>query len=225
MAYDFDGSGDHIALTKGASAIDLSVLSYSFHVAQDATGTYREIFWMGGAWPSNFHSFCQEDGGGWGLTFKSGCTTGTQHGAWSIGNAGDTAWHNRVITYDYTSVSNDPLSYLDGVSQTVTERATPTGSPRYSEDTSNLRLGAYSDGSAEYWDGRIAEFAIWNRILTAAEAAILGDGFSPAFIPNGLVFYAPMIRGLQDLKSGNVGTATNAVVYPHPRIIYPTGGL
>lgn len=222
MAYDFDGSGDYITINKGSAATDLSVISYSFWFAKDSHATtFKEVFWSGGSWSANYHSFVQTNPAPW-LAFTANWTSA--EAVWYIAIP-DTNWHNHVITYSFSSTTNNPLWYQDGVSQTVTEAIAPSGTAGYASDDGTLTIGAYDDGSAEYADGKIAELAIWNRELTAAEAAILGIGFSPLFIPNGLVFYAPMIRGLQDLKSGNVGTATNAVVYPHPRIIYPTGGL
>lgn len=219
MAYDFDGAGDHIVFTKPAAATGLSVLSYSFHLVRDAHTGYREVFWTGGHWNTAHHSFVQSDTSNTYMVFNAQWNN-SGNARWSITNP-DTAWHNHVITYDYTATTNDPIWYIDGASQTVTERATPTGTPGYADDDGVLRIGAYYDGSGEYWDGKIAEFAIWNRILTATEAAILGAGFSPLFIPNGLVFYSPLMRNTQDIKGGNVGTVTNAVVFPHPRIIYP----
>lgn len=220
MAYLFDGTGDHINFTKSAAATDLAQVSYSFHYIKDAfTGEYREIFWSGGAWSANFHTFVQHDSSY--MAFGSNWTT--QESRWSIPVPTDGVWTNDVWTYDFGSSANLPVAYRDGVSQTITIRANPIGTADYAKDDGNLRIGAYQDGSAEYWLGKIAEFAIWNRILTAAEAAILGKGYSPLFIPNGLVFYAPLIRNVPDLKGGGSGTVTNAAVFAHPRIIYPYG--
>lgn len=221
MAYDFvPASSQRIIINKGTSAIDLSQISYSFHYQKDSmTGTYREILWSGGHWASDYHSFIQHDTSNY-MAFVANWTGAEAR--WSIANPSDSTWTNDVWTYDFGSSANDPVAYRNGSSVTVTERVTPSGSADYAKDVANLAIGSYSDGSGEYWDGKIAELAIWNRILTAAEAAILGDGYSPLFIPNGLVFYAPMIRNVQDLKSGNTGTITGATVANHPRIIYPS---
>lgn len=222
MAYIFDGSGDYAVITKGAAATDLSVLSYSFHYYKDAfTGAYREIFWSGGSWASNYHSFIQSDVSNY-MKFTANWTT--NEGMWSIPFPSDSVWVNDVWTYSFSSTTNDPVAYRNGVSQTVTERVTPSGSADYAKDDGTLTIGAYDDGSAEFWLGGIAELAIWNRILTAGEAAILGNNYSPLFIPNGLVYYSPMVRNIPDFIGGNVGTVTNATVGNHPRIIYPRNG-
>jgi hypothetical protein len=83
-------------------------------------------------------------------------------------------------------------------------------------------IGARAIGGSYglYADGKIADAAIWNVALTAAEIASLAKGISPRLIrPQSLVFYAPLIRDLIDVKGGlaltNVNTAT---VSPHPRI-------
>ena len=70
--------------------------------------------------------------------------------------------------------------------------------------------------------GSIAEPAVWNVVLTDAEVAILGAGFSPLFVrPQNLVFYPDLIRGLNDKVGGLTLTANGTVVSAHPPIIYP----
>jgi hypothetical protein len=76
-----------------------------------------------------------------------------------------------------------------------------------------------------YTDAKIAESAIWNVALTAAEIATLAAGYSPLFVrPQSLVFYAPIIRELNNLKGGVLTNNGSAAVSVHPRIIYPTPG-
>lgn len=227
MAYLFDGSGDYITINKSAAATDLAQISYVFWLYSDTgiTGG-RNPFWSGGSWNANFHSFVQHDGNNANLAFCANWTT--TEGRWHITRDSGNTWTQHVITYDFGASTNDPIWYRNGTVITgpdFFEQAAPSGTADYAKDDGTLTIGAYDDGSTEYWLGRIAEFAIYNRILTATEAYVLGKGFSPLFIPNGRVFYDPLIRGSRDLMSGNVGTVTNAVVTPHPRIIYPTGGL
>jgi hypothetical protein len=71
-----------------------------------------------------------------------------------------------------------------------------------------------------YFDGRIAEAAIWNVALTDAEVASLSKGFKPTRIrPQALVFYAPLIRNIQDTRGGRAITNNNtATVANHPRV-------
>lgn len=68
--------------------------------------------------------------------------------------------------------------------------------------------------------GLLAGAAIWNAALTDAEVAGHAKGVSPLLIrPQSLVFYAPLIRGLQDIRAGLTITMTGTVaVDVHPRI-------
>ena len=93
---------------------------------------------------------------------------------------------------------------------------TPTG-------INELLIGArrFSGAVGLYFDGSIAEAAIWNAALTDDEILSLAKGFTPDQIrPQNLVFYAPLIRELQDLRGGLTITNNNgATVSNHPRVI------
>jgi hypothetical protein len=83
-------------------------------------------------------------------------------------------------------------------------------------------IGArYSSGVVgSYSNANIAEVGIWNIGLTDEEIASLAKGITPDKIrPQNLVFYAPLIRDLQDTKGGLIITNNNgATVVDHPRI-------
>lgn len=145
---------------------------------------------------------------------------GGGNGEWTIASPALNEWHPVGVSYNDTATTNDPIMYLDGASQTVTERITPVGSAVDNATAYSIgnRIGA-TDAS---WDGYLAEFGIWDRILTAAEFAALGKGFSPLFFPNDLVLYYPLVRNLTLDVVGGAGTVANVTVVPHPRIIYPS---
>lgn len=71
-----------------------------------------------------------------------------------------------------------------------------------------------------YMDGNIAEVAIWSAALNNDEIAALAKGFKPTRIrPQSLVFYAPLLRNLQDIKGGRSLTNSNTcTVANHPRV-------
>jgi hypothetical protein len=71
-----------------------------------------------------------------------------------------------------------------------------------------------------YYTGLIAEVGIWNVALTAAEIASLADGMTCDKVrPQSLVFYAPLVRDLIDVKGGLTITNNNtATVANHPRV-------
>lgn len=134
------------------------------------------------------------------------------------------AWSNVVGTYNGGATTNDPKVYINGVSQTITEKTTPTGS--YPADaTLAFRIGNNATPGVRAWDGMIAEVGYWNRILTEKEAYMLSKGYSPLFFPRGLVVYVPLIgnhspeKNYSNLKK--TGTVTGATKANHPKIIYP----
>jgi len=89
-------------------------------------------------------------------------------------------------------------------------------------------IGArYNAGTPiQFANGRIAEAAIWNVVLTDAEVDILAAGYSPAFVrPTELLSYRKLF-GRQSPEPDHVGgfhgTLTGTSVGAHPRIIYPS---
>ena len=69
-------------------------------------------------------------------------------------------------------------------------------------------------------DGELADIGIWSAALTAAEIASLAKGMTCDKIrPQSLVFYAPLVRDLNDQKGGLTITNNNgAPVANHPRV-------
>ena len=61
-------------------------------------------------------------------------------------------------------------------------------------------------------DGEFAEFAFWDRILTAREGLALTKGRSPKFFPKRLVHYIRMVRGVKDEMKGVTVTVTGTTV-------------
>ena len=69
------------------------------------------------------------------------------------------AWSHIAIVYDGSSASNDPIIYLNGVAQTLTEGSTPTGSIT-SDASSDLYIGNNSSGTRTF-DGYIMDAKIY----------------------------------------------------------------
>lgn len=84
---------------------------------------------------------------------------------------------------------------------------------------------------AFYVSGLMAEVAIWNIALSAAEVLILSKGYSPLFIhPQNLVAYWPLIRDITGDGTGDdidrvggydMSPVNTPTIGNHPRIIYP----
>lgn len=75
---------------------------------------------------------------------------------------------------------------------------------------------------ADLSDADIAECAIWNVALTDAEITSYSRGMSPMLIrPSALVFHAPLIREVQELRGTTLSSAGSPAVAPHPRVFNP----
>jgi hypothetical protein len=83
-----------------------------------------------------------------------------------------------------------------------------------------VTIGAGAVPAGLFFAGDIAEVGVWSAALTAAEIASLAQGISPSLVrPQSLVFYAPLVRDLIDVRGGLTITNNNtATVADHPRI-------
>lgn len=117
----------------------------------------------------------------------------------------------------YTSDSSRTAYINGGSAATNSSSVSPTGI-----DNVSVGAGRFSSTAAGYMNGSVAEAAVWSAALTAAEVASLAKGVLPLKVrPQSLVFYAPLIRVLQDLRGGRTITnAGSATVAAHPRIFY-----
>ena len=79
-------------------------------------------------------------------------------------------------------------------------------------------------GASDYFNGAIAEVALWGNITpSAGMRAALAAGYSPQFFPDGLEMYIPLIRDEdRDKVTGGAWTAYNTPgIAAHPPMIYP----
>lgn len=114
-------------------------------------------------------------------------------------------------------VSNEYRSvYLNGVEGIPNTHVLPTDA-----NANKTSIGVlFRVTAVAYFTGITAECAIWNVVLTSAEIASLAKGFSPRRIrPQSRVFYAPLIRNIQDLQKALALTPVNGpTVAAHPRV-------
>ena len=136
-------------------------------------------------------------------------------------------WHHACGVF---TSSTSRTAYIDGGSSaTGTTDLTPT-SPNLSRIGFSVRLAPVDP---RYMSGRIAEAAIWDVALSAAEVVSLAKGFAPLFIrPASLVAYWPLDRNSFNKGGGSTTldrwkgtynlTETNTpALAEHPRIYYP----
>lgn len=113
----------------------------------------------------------------------------TTRGRWHSGDNTITLnqWIHVLLTYDSGATANDPDIYLGGVLATVVEVDTPVGAA--TDDSGELlTMGNLAiDDTVRGFDGFIADTRIYNRILSATEAAVIANGHGIDGIVNGLV--------------------------------------
>ena len=151
---DFDGNNDVIDVKAGASLDDVFLISgggtYEAWIYPRSVGgdIVRPRTSVGG----RLDSFSSNK-----LRFIAAFTTS---GDWRTPNNSLTlnAWNHVVIVYDGSSVNNDPVFYINGISQVVTEQTAPVGAPLDSDVNKGKWIGNKTGGSP--FDGLIDEVRI-----------------------------------------------------------------
>lgn len=98
-------------------------------------------------------------------------------GEWSCPIHANDAWTHLAVTYDSGATTNDPLIYINGASQTVTEASAPTTA--YNTAASALTIGNNGASNNRNYGGRLCEVAHYNVILSAAEILALASKVRP----------------------------------------------
>lgn len=226
MARLFDGDNDVLETTATTSdAVDLGTSDFSI------TFQYKNNI----AFTNGDRFFCKgtsSGGTGGGVRYEAFYNSGsisftvddnsTKSEAVSTAPSEftDGSWHSMIFERDQSThlkIFADATEKISG------------GDGTGSVDNGNtLLIGAGRGGSdtIESWgEGTFAEFAIFRRLLTASEKAILAAGYSPLFLNPGPDYYQPLHGSNSpetDYISGDSMTVTGAVQAAHPRIIYPT---
>lgn len=124
----------------------------------------------------------------------------------------------RHVCAVFASATSESV-FLDGANKVSGSAASiiPVG-------IANARI-ARQGPSTNFFNGVIAECAIWNIALADAEVALLAAGVAPWLIhPEALKFYAPLLHGYSpeiELIGGRNLTLTNApTIAAHPPIRY-----
>lgn len=172
----FSAAASSINFTTRSSANGLGVLSVEMMVNRAGTGggNYGRVFTKGAGTVGTYWFRHNNDFPG-ALSFESGRTTTA--GGWRIGTTATTTntWYHAVVTYDGSSVTNDPVIYVNGAAMPIIEFSTPVGT--LTADDTNLYIGNTSVGTRN-WAGKVGHLRIWNRILSADEAKALSrDSF------------------------------------------------
>lgn len=137
-------------------------------------------------------------------------------------------WSNHLLTWDTAAPGGIATNYyVDGVSRGT---AATLSVSDWNVTSTAARETFGNDCQTNTYnfalDGSLAEFGRWNRVLTAAEIAMLQTGQTPRWIPNGLVEYRPFVSFTDSFGSITQGpdvtvNAAGTSFVDHPTIIAP----
>jgi hypothetical protein len=135
------------------------------------------------------------------------------------GAGGVSAWYHACCVFASTTSRS---VYFDGGS-----KATGTDNVPEPAGIDTTTIGAIQTSTVGgYFDGSIAEAAVWSAALTDAEVATLAEGYSPLLVrPGSLVAYWPLIRDTDDDIVGGYSLTANGgpTIAVHPPVLYAAG--
>lgn len=137
------------------------------------------------------------------------------HG-FNITQTSDSSFHTIAVSHLWGS-SGSTIAYIDGAQATID--TIPLNLTQTLNMTSQNIGGRPAAGNVEYFDGDIANLAIYDKCLTADQLRALSKNFSPIKIQRAnLKYYSPLIRELNDIMQGQVLTNSGTTASNHPRI-------
>lgn len=210
MARDLDGSLDYLDVTSD-SGITLSgdvTVALWFHADTLPIGGYRTLWGKTtGGGLGECDAFIQSPTQVYYRLGGDGGTTVSTTGTWSTG-----AWTHFVMRR-----SGSTVTFWRNGSQvgSTTNSNTTTGS-------NVLRIGRDPAGGGTDWDGRLAEFALWqSTALADAQIAALAKGYTaPHVRRSGLKLYLP-IMGIDSPERDVIGGRTASVNGSCARAAHP----
>ncbi|PLX21402.1 hypothetical protein C0584_02715 [Candidatus Parcubacteria bacterium] len=162
-ALDFDGTDDVINVASSTSLDGLTKMTLSGWIYFDGYGEnnsgrilHKENEGGDWLWFVNdydeflFSDYRREAQGQW-YSPEGSITTG--------------GWYYVVATFDNSSASNDPVFYINGLSTTTTESATPSGN--LDSDAGHLNIGN-QDALDRTFEGRLDEIRVSNNLRSAS---------------------------------------------------------
>lgn len=208
MAYQFASASSQYLTTASAPATAIPItMACRFNAV---AGAVDGVLMALGATSGNFDRLV--------LTRNAALTIGAQSVAATVATSANSG-----------SFTTGAWQHAGGVFQTANKRAFVNGAGGTAQTSAysltglaQLTIGARrnSAGFGVFLSAGVAEVGIWTDALTDEEMASLAAGFTPDQIrPQSLVFYAPLIRTIQDLRGGLTITPTNSpTVAVHPRV-------
>ena len=206
MAYSFDGVNQYISSSSSPVTGAMPITAFCI-VKRSAVSTNDSLI-----------SLSKSGGGGALVMYFQGSSNSI-----FLYNEGSSS-----VNWQATSANTSTeWQSLTALWKSSSARQVYVNSVASSENTQNIgavslnRIGVGADfeGTSPL-TGFLAEVAIWTAELTVDEVNSLSKGFKPNRVrPQSLVFYAPLLRNLQDMRDNLALTNNNtATVSDHPRV-------
>jgi hypothetical protein len=221
MAYEFDGTTDELEFSTGypgtvVTAVPLTLAAW-FKTDTTSAGNYM-IVSLGGDSASNEQMFSLYQGGTPSDTLVAHATNGSWAAAQtSAGLVSTGTWYHGCGVFATTTSRS---VYLDGGNKVTN---TTFKVPNAATGMDGTFIG--QSATVKYdqnFNGRIAEVAIWNVVLSDDEVAMAAAGMPHWNIrPANLVGYYPLVNSALDLSKNTLNlsaTGTPAAVADHPPI-------
>lgn len=199
-AGDFDGSDSRISIGSDSSVDDLfnggGTISTWINLSGWGENNFARIadnatISLGGVTNGDGWTFKVTGSGNDGqLIFAQGFTGNVGDWRTSVGSLNLNTWYHVAVVYDSSGASNDPLIYIDGVAQTLSEAETPSGTAR-PNDSLDVMIGDRAVDDDRSFDGTIDEFRISRSLTTADELAAWNAATTGTFVAGGTTENGP----------------------------------
>ena len=213
MSYTVNGTNQYVSSAALASGVPMTISAFFYQTASLAVnGGITSV-----SNTSNAHRnalIVRPNGTVRAVTYTAADGT-TLLNADTTATAALNTWHHACAVFASLASRTIFLNGANAVTNTSTAGAYTTANI--------VHVGAQGGGNfsvGQFFPGRLAEVGIWSAALTPDEVLSLSQGVTPDQIrPQALVFYAPLVRNLVELRNGVTLTNVNgASVAVHPRV-------
>ena len=174
QAYDWDGDNDNVQSTITGETPFASAWTMTCWVKPDSSGegSGSDNGYIMALEGKSFIQIANVDGSTFKLKFVQAFSGA--NGSWSTDNfvLSTGSWQMVTVVYNGSSVNNNPIIYVNGISRSITETATPSGSV---ETSTTFNVGNNQNTGVRTFDGGIDDVALFSRALTQSEISLLAD--------------------------------------------------
>lgn len=210
MAYDFNGSTQRIDSNSSITALSFPI-TMSCWARTDVASTGQRVFTL--RRDSASLSGCIEIGTNATNQWFANMNLTTTNSVASMSTAYSiNTWYHLVGVF-YSNANRE--LYVDGVFQAGNTASITDAAHGLPTIGCRRRINSFDI----FFNGKIAEAAVWNITLNSSEINSLYKGYKATKVrPENLVYYAPLVRSGNDETSANIPTlVNNPVVFEHPR--------